>query len=222
MLSSRWLFSTWSNCWCWLASLAIISRIRRPPVGSPVPPGREGGRGVEARMWGSAAALHWCYSSLQWKESPPTQATELAATGGSRVHPEPCIGSALEGVNPDVSGSIGTKKWKTSSNEITWWKSDLAHLCCFPQESDNFWYMNSKERDDCSLHIVYGHSGSHPEEKVHIWALSKSPPPSFPLFGKVGILMSITGSKCNHDCFCWNMMMVIVPTMQESRLLSFL
>ena len=104
-LSSQWLFSTWRNCGCWLASLAIISWIRRPPVGSPVPPGREGGRGVEARMWGSAAAeklaLHWyCYTSLQWQESPPTQASELVAVaaGGSRVHPEPCIQSIARGL----------------------------------------------------------------------------------------------------------------------------
>ena len=96
-----------------------------------MPPGREGGRGVEARMWGSAAAeklaLHWyCYTSLQWQESPPTQASELAAvaaSGGSRVHPETCIGSALGGINPR---RIVVREEPRS-------KSDLVQLCCFPK-----------------------------------------------------------------------------------------
>ena len=90
------LFSMQGNCWRWSTSLAIISRIRRPPVGSPVP----GGGGGLRPGCGEVQLLKTCCTALRCTVKlhscrKARQRRPVNSPSGSRVHPEPCIGSGF-------------------------------------------------------------------------------------------------------------------------------
>ena len=104
-LTWRQSLSTWSIGWRLFASLAIISRIRRPPVGwCPVP----GGGLSSGPDVGKCSCLHCSSTSTTQHQQPSTTGpgkpanagqwtprATAACNGGSTANPRPCIGGIL-------------------------------------------------------------------------------------------------------------------------------